>query len=437
MATEWSVPRLWEGETAFILAGGPSLAGQGAHRLAGRRVIAVNSSYIAHPFADYLFSADRPWLYEHRAAIEGPWRGRVVTTTSAIDWDGLLHLRQVAPPFPGKAGGVAISSDPRALSVRRTSLHGAINMAVLLGATRLVLLGADGGRDAKGRTHHHAPHKQAPKPGCWDEQLVDLRTMVQPLKDLGVEVLNASPGSHWDLWPIVTLDDVLAAEPGPSLRASSAGGEQVSELRVFVCGLPKSGTSTLHRAFGRAGLVSSHGHFHVDGTPIALQLWRAFVEARDPLHYVPRGVEAICDAYITRSPKWERVSIWPTLAPGFLRSLREHHPETLILLNTRAPKDWLASIARWKDLRARIVKAELPFLPRGRGGEDAALIEWVADYHARVRAAFADDPRFLDVAIEDPETPARIAAALDLVLPWWGRANANRETETEGEIEAP
>lgn len=251
MTTEWSVPRLWEptsaeasasagatvdrsagrGETAFILAGGPSLAGQGAERLAGRRVIAVNSSYIAHPFADYLFSADRPWLYEHRAAIEGPWRGRVVTVTNAIDWEGLLHLRQLAPPSPGKAGGVAISTDPRALSVRRTSLHGAINLAVLLGAKRIVLLGADGGRDSEGRTHHHARHKQAPKVGCWDEQRADLATTVQPLIDLGVEVLNASPGSHWDLWPIVTLDDVLASEVSLPTVASAEVGSQKPEVR--------------------------------------------------------------------------------------------------------------------------------------------------------------------------------------------------------------
>ena len=187
----------------------------------------------------------------------------------------------------------------------------------------------------------------------------------------------------------------------------------------------------MHIAFRRAGLVSVHGRSQVEGTPVALQLWRAFVEGRDPLHYVARGIEAICDAHLTRSPKWELMSIWPALAPGFLRSLRQHHPETLILLNTRRAEDWLSSIARWKDLRARIVKAELPFLPRGRGGEDAALIDWVADYHARLRADFAGDPRFLEVAIEDPETPARIGRALGLVLPWWGRANANPGPDTK------
>lgn len=211
MTTEWSVPRAWPGETAFILCGGPSLAGQGTERLEGRRCIAINSSYIRHPFADYLFAADGRWLKKHRAVIERPWRDRVVTITRQVDWPGLLHLRLIAPPVKGKPGGTAISSDPRALALRRTSLQGAMNLAILLGAARLVLLGADGGPHGKVRSHH-APHEWAQKVGCWAEQLRDLQTTVKPLKELGVEVLNASPGSHWDLWPIVTLDQILQME---------------------------------------------------------------------------------------------------------------------------------------------------------------------------------------------------------------------------------
>lgn len=207
----------------------------------------------------------------------------------------------------------------------------------------------------------------------------------------------------------------------------------MTDLRVFAAGLPKSGTVTLHIAFRGAGLVSVHGRFQVEEPPVALQLWRGFVEGRDPLHYVARGVEAICDAHLTRSPKWERATIWPALVPGFLRSLRAHHPHALILLNTRDPAAWLASVKRWKDLRARLVKAELPFLPAGRGGIDEELLEWVADYYARVRADFAGDPKFLEVAIEDPQAPARIGKALDLALPWWGCANANPETGKKGE----
>ena len=217
MTTEWSVPRAWPGETVFILGGGPSLEGQGTERLEHRRTIAINSSIfdaegrLVRPWPDYLFGADGRWLKKHRAVLERDWRDRVVTITKQVDWPGLLRLRKFEPPVKGKPGGVAISADPRGVAIRRTSLQGAMNLAMLLGATRLVLLGADGGPDANGRTHHHQPHEWAHKPGCWDEQLRDLQTMVKPLEDLGVEVLNASPGSHWDLWPLTTLDEVLKA----------------------------------------------------------------------------------------------------------------------------------------------------------------------------------------------------------------------------------
>ncbi len=208
----WSVPSLWRGETAFILAGGVSLAGQDTQRLEGRRTIAINSSDIAHPWADYLYSADYRWLFEHKSRIEKPWRDRIVTTTEAVDWPGMLHLRKVEPPVKGHKGGLGLSRDPRAVAVRRTSLQGAINLAVLLGAARLVLLGADGGPDKKGRTQHHAAHRWARKNDCWKEQRWDLSTTVAPLLAAGVEVLNASPGSHLDLWPIVPLDEILALE---------------------------------------------------------------------------------------------------------------------------------------------------------------------------------------------------------------------------------
>lgn len=212
MVIHWSVPATWPGETVFILGGGFSLAGQDTARLEGRRCIAVNSSYIDHPFADYVFSADARWLRHHQKALEVSWRARVVTVSNAADWPGLLHLRKAHPPVKGKAGGIAITTDPREIAIRRSSLQGAINLAALLGGKRLVLLGADGGPDAKGRIHHHPAHPWAQKKGCWAEQSWDLSTTVEPLRKLGIEVVNASPGSRLDFWPIMTLDQVLEEE---------------------------------------------------------------------------------------------------------------------------------------------------------------------------------------------------------------------------------
>jgi len=63
----WTVPRLWPGETVFIIGGGPSVRGQNIEALRGRRVIAINSSYLVAPWADYLIFADeRWWAGDHR-----------------------------------------------------------------------------------------------------------------------------------------------------------------------------------------------------------------------------------------------------------------------------------------------------------------------------------------------------------------------------------
>lgn len=93
--------------------------------------------------------------------------------------------------------------------------------AHLIGATRkipserrrIVVLGADGGGvQYGGRTHHHTAHPWRLKPSAFEEQHRDLVTIVQPLKDLEIELLNCSPGTAWsDLWPVVDrLEDCLA-----------------------------------------------------------------------------------------------------------------------------------------------------------------------------------------------------------------------------------
>ena len=211
----WKVPRAWPGETVFIVASGPSRLTQGIERLEGRRVIAINTSGYDVPFADYLVSIDGRWLNLHRERLVKEWADRVVTVSRAADWPGLKRLRRLTPPNKGRSQGVCasgISTDPEIVVCRRTGLQAAMNVAVLFGSPRLVLLGADGQAGPDGVTHAHPPHPWKSRAGCWGEQAKDLATCVAPLRKLGVEVVNASPGSNWKFWPRTTLDAVLAAE---------------------------------------------------------------------------------------------------------------------------------------------------------------------------------------------------------------------------------
>ena len=198
----WTVPPLWEGETAFIVAGGPSAAGQNLSRLAGRKVIACNSAWTAVPFAQYLLFADNRWWTEYGAKISG-FPGDIVACTTSLEGP-FRRLRKIATP--------SLAADRGEAFCRRTILTVGMTLASHLGVRRIVLLGADGKRAADGRSHHHPPHPWPVKVGCWDEQRVDLASLVGPLMGRGIEVLNASPGSAWaDLWPVVTLDEALVA----------------------------------------------------------------------------------------------------------------------------------------------------------------------------------------------------------------------------------
>jgi hypothetical protein len=200
----WSVPREWEHETVFIVGGGPSVLGQDLEPLRGRRVIAINSSVFAVPWADILYFGDWRWWNEpdNRAAAAS-FAGRVVTTSRMVSSPKVLVCRKTNPP--GLAGV------PDSLMQKWTSLTAATNLAAHLigpGGT-IVWLGADG-KIADGRTHHHRPHRWPHRPGCYDKQKADLVTIIPSLQRLGIAAYNASPGTAWtDLLPPIDLQEAL------------------------------------------------------------------------------------------------------------------------------------------------------------------------------------------------------------------------------------
>ena len=95
----WSVPKRWVGETAFVIAGGPSVDFEDVTKLRGRRVIVVNSSYeIAPDFAAYCFFGDLRWweLHSERPAFKA-FKGRFVSCSRSAHGEGLLKLNRIAP----------------------------------------------------------------------------------------------------------------------------------------------------------------------------------------------------------------------------------------------------------------------------------------------------------------------------------------------------
>lgn len=231
----WHVKPEWKGETAFIVGGGPSVAGQNLELLRGRRVIAVNSSYERVPWADICYFADQRWFFEHkdRPAFKA-FAGRKVTCAHkpTVGDPATLRLMRIVPNFdPNYAPvGPGLALAPHAVVSNRTSLQGALNLAFHLGASRLVLLGADMARSAEGASHHHSPHPWRNKPGneTWDTQMEQLVMIVEPLRERKIEVINTSAVSRLTWWPKMTLEEAsclpnheIPPPPSPTPRLPS------------------------------------------------------------------------------------------------------------------------------------------------------------------------------------------------------------------------
>jgi hypothetical protein len=206
----WRVEPLWKGDVGYIIGGGTSLLEQNLELLKDRNVIAINSSYVAVPWAQYVVFADMRWFLHHRKALMN-FGGKIIScSTSATGPPQILTMIRKTTP--------GLATDTHTLMVKNTTLTAAMNLAVHLGVAKIVLLGIDQKAGPDGKIHHHPPHPWKPTADCWRRQQTDLPKAAEDLTQMNIECVNASPGSALTLWPIVRLEDhVAAADPIASI----------------------------------------------------------------------------------------------------------------------------------------------------------------------------------------------------------------------------
>lgn len=212
----WSIPvGDWAGQTVVLVCGGTSVETQDHELLHGHKVVLLNSSYERLdcyrktkppyiPHADALIFGDARWWSDHERELKR-FTGEIVTTVCEVKLPERVRWCQ-------KAGTLA--TEPTKLMMHWTSICPALNfIAHRIGAKtggRIVLLGADGKFSPDGRTHHHTKHRWAHMKKAWDLHAQDLGSIVKPMKRLfGIEVINASPGSAYTMFPVMTLEEAL------------------------------------------------------------------------------------------------------------------------------------------------------------------------------------------------------------------------------------
>jgi hypothetical protein len=178
----------------FILASGHSMTQEQAAAVRGLgTVIAINRTYELAPWCDILYGCDAKFWQYYPDALDCPAR------KISVEFD---HPEVERWPY-SESPGLGLYK----LHSGRNSGYQAINLAYLLGATRIVLLGYDMHGE-----HWHPQHKP---PLSMIQNFRDwvprFDQMARDLKKQNVSVLNCTPGTRLKVFRRKTLNQFLGS----------------------------------------------------------------------------------------------------------------------------------------------------------------------------------------------------------------------------------
>jgi len=205
LIANWSVPPFaWAGKPCFILACGPGLniIRDLPSLTSFGRVIAINDAYRLCPTADALYFHDDTWWESNGWHVEQQFLGRYIITCNDVT-EYVYRLRN--------SGATGLETDPGALRHGSNSGYQAINLAVLFGAKKIVLIGYDlqtreGRVHWRSRSRDNASVSDRTMKGV---MLPKFKTLKTPLEKAGVEVINATPESALAVWRYQSLPELL------------------------------------------------------------------------------------------------------------------------------------------------------------------------------------------------------------------------------------
>jgi hypothetical protein len=228
----------WVGEPCIIAAPGPSLTPEIvrtvrlARWISKWRVIVVNDAWKMHPAADVLYAADNGWWNVH-GKCEG-FQGEKWACHEQEPNAGGTHgndKRLIADQFGinlvrGRDGD-EFSCDPEFVRYGSNSGFQAINLALLFGSTRIVLVGFDM-RHVAGRAHffgdHPAPLSQR-RDGEYERFCIHYDRAAKKLPG-HVSIVNATADSALKCFPMMSLDDALKPPVSGAHRSVHCDGAE-------------------------------------------------------------------------------------------------------------------------------------------------------------------------------------------------------------------
>lgn len=188
----------WRGQRCFLIGGGPSLKGFDFERLRGERVIAINKAFLDAPFADVMFAMDSPLFDDIITGKFGENYRQAFQDFAGVklwlDLSGKTHIPGVySVPAAGEIGWTKSLRD--GLFHGQNSGYGALNLAIVLGADPIYLLGYDMTKGPAGEKHYHDGYPTGANPEALNIFLNSFKAGAAILPAGGPRIVNLNPGS--------------------------------------------------------------------------------------------------------------------------------------------------------------------------------------------------------------------------------------------------
>lgn len=194
----WKPSRIWDGQDVYIIGGGPSLQKFNWDILKDKRSVGCNQAFLhGYRICEICIFGDLTWWENFKDSL-GFFKGLVVTNAPKLkesDCEWLLWMRRVSRGL-----------DTEALAWNGNTGASAINLALILGAKRVFLLGFDMKKGNDGENNWHPYHKDDPGIDIYDGFLKGFEDVARdlPLKFSGCEIINVTNDSDLNLFPKVS-----------------------------------------------------------------------------------------------------------------------------------------------------------------------------------------------------------------------------------------
>ena len=197
----WIPSPVWEGQDVYLIGGGSSLSSFNWHLLKDEFTIGINAAYIlGKEISKVVVFGDVQFFNEHSKGLE-KYAGPVFTNCEELlhsPYPFLYTMRRI--PFGIHKDGLGWNNSTGAV---------AINLAILLGAKRIILLGYDGQAVSAEKWNWHQYQNKENRQELFCKFKEGFSYMMQDyrVKYKHIPIINVSDVSKLEHFPKVGIDD--------------------------------------------------------------------------------------------------------------------------------------------------------------------------------------------------------------------------------------